>query len=91
MRDDCSLPEGINTRYKALVTLKFCFSAGQTRAAKFQHPVESNVLERSPMVIYKSSKMAESISFISLNASQACIHLANTENFIFTQVSVYWL
>lgn len=79
---DCYLPEGINTRYKALFTINICFSAGQTRAAKFQHCFESNALQSSPMLLYKSSKTAESISLISLNASQACVHLANVENFI---------
>lgn len=80
---DYSLPEEINTRYEALFTINICFSAGQTRAAKFQHHFESSAHLSSPMLLYKSSKPAESITFIFLSASQACIHLANVENFIF--------
>lgn len=58
-----SVSERINVRHRVLLNLKFCFSAGQSSAAKFQNCFKPNTVESSLIPICKSSKPAEYICF----------------------------
>lgn len=76
-----SVSERINTKHRVLLNLDFCFSAGQSNAAKFQHYFKSNTLESSLIPICKSPKTVECVYFLEYQSS--IIHLANSENLSF--------